>query len=211
MPEPAPKKFARKPIGNFFIKKELQVRLILKIVLSVVLATLIFAATLLATYHFTYGGLVYYPVDLNEGIGERTPILELIKLPLIVSAVLNVFVAFGVGLYASRKYAVPIFKLEQWVSLLKQGNMTAKLRFREKEEMRELCGQCNSLTAQLRERFAKIRKEVDGLRDNSVASEHLTKLQSMIGDLDLDTGPIEVHTTYMEREKLKGEGAANQS
>ena len=100
--------FARKPIGNFFIKKDLQLRLIVKIMLSVVLATLIFAATLLATYHFTYGGLVYYPVDLDAGIGERTPMLQLILLPLVVSGVLNIVVAFRIVIYAWCKYDVQI-------------------------------------------------------------------------------------------------------
>ncbi|MBD3315098.1 MAG: hypothetical protein GF344_04875 [Chitinivibrionales bacterium] len=210
MPESKSKRFARKPIGNFFIKKELQVRLILKIVLSVVLSTLIFAVTLLATYHFTYGGLVYYPVDLQEGIGERTPIINLIMLPLLVSAFLNILVAFGVGLYASRKYAVPIFKLEKWVSLLREGNMCAQLRFREKEEMKELCGQCNALAGQLQDRFAKIKKEIRLLHEKNTAPEDLSKLEKTVEDLHLDTGPIEVHTKYMNLKNITEEDGSKE-
>jgi methyl-accepting chemotaxis protein len=188
--------FTRKPIGNFFIKKDLQLRLIVKIMLSVVLATLIFAITLLATYHFTYGGLVYYPVDLDAGIGERTPMLQLILLPLVVSAVLNIVVAFGIGLYASRKYAVPIYKLEQWAKLLRKGKMTAKLRFREKEEMQELSNHCNLLTDELCSRFDRVREQVKTLKEKDAAQEPVDALERMLADLELASDSIEVNTAY---------------
>lgn len=188
--------FTRKPIGNFFIKKDLQLRLIIKIMLSVVLATFIFAATLLATYHFTYGGLVYYPVDLDAGIGQRTPILQLILLPLIVSAVLNIVVAFGIGLYASRKYAVPIYKLEQWAKLLRKGKMTAKLRFREKEEMRELSNHCNLLTDELCSRFSRVREQTKNLKEDDGPNEPVEVLEKVLADLELESDSIEVNTAY---------------
>ena len=191
-------KYPRKPVGNFFIKKDLQLRLIAKIVLSVLLATAVFAATMLLTYHISYSSAAFYQVSLAKDspeIGERLEIVSMILPSMLISAVVNVLRAVFVGLYASRKYAVPIYKLEKWASLLLDGKLTAKLRFREQEEMKELSDKCNQCTDQIRERLLEIRKQASALGKEGVSSAPLKRIQEIINALELDSEAIEVQTT----------------
>jgi methyl-accepting chemotaxis protein len=196
----------RRPIGNFFIKKNLQLRLIAKIVLSVLIATAVFAATLLITYHISHSNAAFYEVSLRSGeaeIGDRLEIVSIIMPSLIISAIVNIIIAFCVGLYASRKYAVPIYKLEQWATLLCDGNLTAKLRFREKEEMRELSEKCNASTKQIRERLLEIKSYAGEPDTSGTEPEALQRIRDVLRTFEMETGPIEVRTNYSAKKDLK--------
>lgn len=188
----------RKPVGNFFIKRSLQMRLITKIVIAVVVSTLVCVGTLLLTYFVKYQDIAFYQVilDHNMDIPPRFDIFSIIVPSLVVASLVNVVVAVGIGLYASRKYAVPIYKLEQWADLLKQGKMTATLQFREKEEFRELSSHCNQLSSSMRERFLGIKKSVQQLRKRVGESEELKAVEDHLETMQLEIGPIEVHTTF---------------
>lgn len=200
-----PTKVSRKPIGNFFIKKQLQVRLITKIVMAVLLSTLIFAGVLAVTYHFTYRDAAFYQVTLSRTepeIGDRLNIIAIILPSLLISAVVNIVIAFGVGLYASRKYAVPIYKLEQWSNLLRQGRLSAKLLFREKQEMEDLINGCNEFTEELRDRLLKVKRAAHALQKRDPDSQELRTVVGILDTLELESQPIEVHTSFMDRQDI---------
>jgi methyl-accepting chemotaxis protein len=196
-----PQKYPRKPIGNFFIKKDLQIRLILKIVLSVILATAVFAATLLLTYYISYRDAAFYQVTLQRGapeIGDRLEIVSILLPSMLISAVVNVFLAICVGLYASRKYAVPIFKLERWAGLLNAGDMTAKLRFREKDEMKELSESCNRLSEDLRGKFVRLKRQLEAVSKKGPVPDELHSIVEMVTKMELESHSIEVQTAFSE-------------
>lgn len=194
-----PGKYPRKPIGNFFIKKDLQFRLIAKIVLSVLLATGIFAATLLITYRIMYSSAAFYQVSLTKGspeIGDRLEIVTILLPSILISAIVNVALAFFVGLYASRKYAVPVFKLEKWASLLLDGKLTAVLRFRERDEMKELSDKCNACTEKFRNKMLTIRSLAEKLAAQGTSSEDLKQIQTEVSEMELDSEAFEVRTGH---------------
>ena len=208
------KKYIRKPISNFFIKKELQIRLIKRIVAAVLLATLVSVATLLLTYLVKYKSTVIYQItfetagsstdseESGASISDRERITSLVLPSILISGFINIIIAIGIGLYASRKYAVPIFKLEQWVKLLQKGHMAAKLRFREKEEMKELCDSCNELSDELRNKFDQISQYTNELAKNDKGSEAVKKIQDILNSLELKAEPIEVHTSFFMKSDL---------
>lgn len=191
------KQFIRKPIGNFFIMRDLQIRLIWKIVLAVLLGTLVFGATMLITYMLKYQDVAFYRVTLqgDVDISDRFNIVVILLPSIIISSIVNIAIGFAVGLFASRKYAVPIYKLEQWASLLRDGNMAASLRFREKEEMQNLSQTCNDLSKGLRQKFLAIKEQAESLKKNSNAKE-ADAICSVLDTLELESEMIEVHTTY---------------
>jgi methyl-accepting chemotaxis protein len=186
----------RKPIGNFFIKKSLQLRLILKIVIAALLSTLVSSCSMILVYYIKYQTVIVYQLDKVSQDLNREHIIYLILPTLLVSALVSMIVSVGIGLYASRKYAVPIYKLEQWASLLRTGKMSALLRFREKEEMKELSHRCNQLAAEMRNRFIEIRKLTRLLKENDGTVGAAADFEKVLTDLDLDTSPIEVTTGY---------------
>ncbi len=199
-------KFTRKPIGHFFIKKELQIRLIKKIVFTVIISTIVCVATLLLTYLAKYKSAVFYRVtfDLNSAsIGNRENIISIILPSLLISSIVNITIAIGVGLYASRKYAVPIFKLEQWVNLLRKGHMTAKLRFREKAEMKELCYNCNHLSEALRYKFEMIDKYTRELEKGTDIKATQKKIQDILDTMEFNAEAIEIQTGMYQTDSDK--------
>jgi methyl-accepting chemotaxis protein len=198
------KTFTRRPIGNFFIKRELQIRLITKILLTVLITTGVCVGTLLLVFWLRYKSILIYQMNI-EGDLSKENIVKVLLPSLLISAFVNIVLGFGVGLYASRKYAVPIYKLEQWALLLKNGHLTAKLRFREREEMKELSDHCNSLAADLRGRFVKIHEAVERLKERPGAAAEAAEIEQAVADLELQA-TVDVTTGFYamsEGEKSK--------
>jgi len=187
--------FVRKPLGNFFIKRALQVRLMLKIVFTVLSATLISSGSLLLVYYLRYKSVLLYQMDQMTNLTKEN-IIFIILPSLLISALVNLVLAGGIGLYASRKYAVPIYKLEHWARLLREGKITAKIRFREKEEMKELSDYCNDLSMDLLKKLLEIKKQVVLLNNLGNSSEELQKIQHVLSSFELDAETIEIHTMH---------------
>ena len=185
---------ARKPVGNFFIKKALQVRLIVKIVIAVIVATVISSGTLLLVYYMTYKSVLLYQMDRAANLTKEN-IIFIILPSLLISAFVNFLMAFFIGLYSSRKYAVPVYKLENWARLLKEGKITAKIQFREKEELRELADQCNTLSGDLLGKLVEIKKQTEALAQTGENGEALKKTREILSSFDLDASTIEIHTS----------------
>ncbi len=198
------KKFSRKPVANFFLKKDLQIRLIKKIVFAVLISTIVCVATLFLMYYAKYRNAVFYQVtfDMGADIGDRLKIFSLIFPSLLIASLVNIIIAFFIGLYASRKYAVPIFKLEQWSHLLREGKITAQLRFREKEEMRELSSTCNQVSNMLQRKLEEIEKCTDELKEDPSKPEPIDKIRTILDSLEFKTETIEVHTSFIHTDQL---------
>jgi hypothetical protein len=186
--------FHRKPLSNFFIKRSLQIRLIIKIVIAALLATFICSGTLLLVYYLRYNSVLLYTMDWLTNL-KKENIIFIILPSLCISSLVNFIVAVCLGFYASRKYAVPIYKLEQWARMIRQGKIAAQIRFREKEEMKELSDDCNNLTSDLRTKFVEIKKQTVALREKTKDSEELKKIEAVLATLELEGETIEIHTT----------------
>jgi hypothetical protein len=191
-----PNTFHRKPIANFFVKRSLQLKLVFNIVIVVLFTTFASLATMVLVYFIKYKTVLVYQLDKVTQDLSREHIVFLILPTLLFSALVNLLLALGIGFYASRKYAIPIYKLEQWCSLLLKGKMTAMLLFREKEELKDLSSKCNELTSSFRERFTTIRQQTLKLKEEFPDSPTVKKIEESLNGLDLSTDPIEVNTGY---------------
>lgn len=195
--------FARKPVGNFFIKRSLQLRLMFKIVFAVLFATFVSSGTLLLVYYLKYKSVLLYQMDQLTNLTKEN-IIFIILPSLLISGLVNFFLAGGIGLYASRKYAVPIYKLEQWARLLREGKITAKIRFREKEELKELSDYCNDLSMDLLKKLLDIKKQVEGLKSSGNDSDEVNKIQLTLSSFELDADTIEIHTSHYKLSNNNG-------
>jgi hypothetical protein len=186
----------RRYVGNFFIKKSLQIRLILKIVVAAILATIICSCTLLLVYYLRYDSVLLYQMDQLTNLTKEN-IIFIILPSLLISSLVNFIVAVCLGLYASRKYAVPIYKLEQWARMIRQGRINAKIQFREREEMKELSDDCNTLTNDLREKFVTIKKQTLLLKEKTKDSPEIQAIETTLASLQLEAETIEIHTSSL--------------
>jgi hypothetical protein len=189
----------RKPIGNFFVKKSLQMRLIFNIVGVVMLTTVVSCLSVLIVYYIKYKVVVVYSLDKATLNLTSQNILYILLPVLLISAFANFLLALGIGFYASRKYAIPIFKLEQWASLLMQGKLTAILHFREKEEMNELTSKCNELTNFFRQHFVTIKRLLEAIKRDHQDSPAVLQIEKSLDGLDLHTDEIAVNTGYYQK------------
>lgn len=190
------KTFIRRPIGNFFIKRALQIRMIKNIILAALVSTVVSSSTLFFVYYLRYKTVVVYQLDQLTQELSRENILTLIFPALLISAILSIILALGIGLYSSRKYAVPIYKLEQWLTLLLDGKIGAVLQFRERDEMKDLSYKCNALGVELQKTFLEVRAKVQSLKEQNVAPEIVRDLERILSKVDIDSDPIQVGTTF---------------
>jgi len=179
------KNAVRRPVGNFFIKKSLQLRLIVNVMTVSIVSSIVSAGTLLLVYFYKYDTTVLYMFNEFNNVLQKESIVRLILPTLVISSVVGLALAFGIGLYASRKYAVPVFKIEQWASQIIGGKAAAVLKFREKEEMKELSDKCNELGAMYRETMADIQKEVKALQNAGVKNPELGAIAEKLGRFEL--------------------------
>ncbi|MDR2577361.1 MAG: hypothetical protein LBC70_00925 [Chitinispirillales bacterium] len=186
-------RFVRKPVGNFFVKKSLQVGLIIKVMTVAVLSAIISSASLLLVYWLKYHTIAIYIWNQNNNNLHKEHIINLILPTLVISSIVGILAAFGIGLYASRKYAVPVYKIEQWVTLLLSGKMTAVLKFREREEMKELAQKCNDLGTMLRDTMLDVKKSVKAMQDAGVKDPGLEAITASLGKLELTSEQIVVN------------------
>ena len=166
-----------------------------KIVFTVLFATVISSGTLLLVYYLKYKSVLLYQMDQMTNLTKEN-IIFIILPSLLISALVNFILAGGIGLYSSRKYAVPIYKLEHWARLLREGKITAKIRFREKEEMKELTDYCNDLSMDLLKKLLEIKKQVGLIKNPGNSSEELQKIQQVLSTFELDAETIEIHTLH---------------
>ena len=188
----------RHPIGNFFIKRALQIRLIIKIMFTVVFASVICSGTLLIMYYLKFKSIILYQMDAAANL-NKSDIISILLPSLLISALVNILVGFGVGLYASRKYAVPIYKLEHWAQLLMQGKLGVEIQFREREELKELTDHCNTLTRSLRETILNIKEKVDQIEVTPQNSAALEEMKKVLHPLHAESAPIHIHTKMLHR------------
>lgn len=186
-----PDKNDRKFFKNFFIKKSIQLSIIAKIVFIVFASSLVTTVVLAFIYYTeSRGGSFYYMSHDVTADLKLQSILGLI-LPAIVSAQLvGLVLALGVGLFSSRKIAVPLYKIERWAEELSKGKLNTRLAFRENNQMRELTTKCNSVAEMYRNLLSDIREAVEKI-DNDPSKppsidREVEKIKADLRKVDFD-------------------------
>jgi methyl-accepting chemotaxis protein len=177
-------RIVRQPFKHFFIKKSIQYKIIAEIVFVIASTALLTTATLTFLYNVkAKNGTFYYMSNDTKQDLELKGVLELI-LPSVVGAqVFSILIGLGIGLFSSRKIAVPIYKFEKWVMQLKNGNLNTKISFRENEEMKDLTVECNALAEYYKNAFLQIEdclKILEKEPHNPQAAEQIQKLGQLL-------------------------------
>jgi methyl-accepting chemotaxis protein len=175
----------RQPFRHFFIKKGMQFKIIAEILFVAMLTAILTTGTLTIMYNSkAKNGTFYYMSNDSKEDLQLRGILELILPSVLGAQVFSILIGLGIGLFSSRKMAVPIYKFEKWVSQLKNGNLNTKLSFRENEEMKDLTLQCNALASYYRGVFTELDKAVSVLEKSSAkdpaSMEQLKQMKAIL-------------------------------
>jgi signal transduction histidine kinase len=79
---------------------------------------------------------------------------------------IGVGVAFVIGMFSSRKIAVPLYKVEKWAYRLRNGKLNSELAFREEDRLEDLTSQCNGVTEFFRKTFLEIQELTSSIEQN---------------------------------------------
>ncbi|MFP4418400.1 MAG: hypothetical protein ACLFSB_14105 [Chitinispirillaceae bacterium] len=166
----------RKPISNFFIKRSIQFSIIGKTFLIVLISVLLTTVVLSLVYNAqSQGGSFYYMSNnIMEDLALHS-LLGLILPALIVAQTVTILIAIGIGLFSSRKVAVPIYKIEKWASQLKQGKLNTHLAFREQRQMRDLTVQCNAAVDKYCDIFKEIERSINRIENTDDCPQDVQK------------------------------------
>lgn len=136
---------ARKPLRNFVFYPAIQWPQILRNCLLVVITAVLAGVMIMALYRFEYGSTSIYVMDRNSAFFplEQTTLLALVLPALSAALLLAVLIGWMLALSASRRIALPIFKVIQWTRQVADGNLRAKLAFRPGDKLDELARSCN--------------------------------------------------------------------
>ena len=183
-------KEVRRPFRNFFIKKSLQFKIILKILFIVFLTSIMTTLILAGVYDriSQRGSFYYMSNDIKQDL-ELTNILGIILPALITAQVGSLIIAILIGMFSSRKAAVPVYKLEKWAVQIKKGRLKTHLGFRETKEMKELTIQCNALADAYRYIFSVIDQSLsnivkDPTEKSPIVMREIAKIQGIIANID---------------------------
>ena len=178
----------RRSVSNFFIKGPLQAKIIIQIVGVVLLTSLLTLGALALAYNIkSPHGHFYITNDIMHEF-KLTNMLGLILPSLIAAQAVSILIGLAIGLFSSRKVAVPVYKFEKWVHQMSHGNLNIRLSFREDEEMRDLTIQCNSLVEYYRQIFNEIDqaslKIESELNTPGIVAEQIKRIRHSLGRIE---------------------------
>ncbi|MDO5576263.1 MAG: hypothetical protein Q4F84_04225, partial [Fibrobacter sp.] len=103
--------------------------------------------------------------DLMQDLQLKS-MLGIVLPPIVIVELIAILISFGMGLYSSRKIAVPIYKIEKWAARLKSGKLNTTLAFREENSFKELTIQCNGVSEFYRKIFTEINNHNKMIAEN---------------------------------------------
>jgi len=138
----------RHPLANYLIKPRLQIRLTIFFILVVTVGTFCSLALFSLIKRLPYDGMETFRVAWF--------LLESFAPALWVMLTVSIIVGVLAGLYASRKVALPIYKVEQWAAELEKGNMKRPLGMRDNDYWEEMATYCNNFLKNIKSDFNQI-------------------------------------------------------
>jgi len=153
---------SRQPLiaGDFFIKRDFQIRFILKLCLLTLVGGLIFSGIILI---FPQGTLTT-SFDGARLVVKETSIAVLPAVIYTNLMMLAIALLAGVGItfYLTRKITMPLFRFEDDIKAIGEGDLTTKIGYRAQDQTTLLAQNINMMTTSLN---GKIHDIQDGLQE----------------------------------------------
>jgi len=165
MEKTMPQKPTRIKRRQFYIKKDYQFNFILKFCLLVFGGALVSMGLL---FLFSKGTLTF-SFEHSKLVVKDTAfaILPAIILTNIITLVMVTLATIVVVLFISHKIAGPMFRFEQDVKEIGQGNLTKVVRIRHKDQLKDFTDSLNHMTSSLHAKVLETRKEVEQVLESA--------------------------------------------
>jgi methyl-accepting chemotaxis protein len=164
---------------NYFVKKDFQIKFILKfcllilagIVVSTCLLFIFSQDSLTSTFHNSR------LVIQNTGVAILPSVIytNLITMGFITLA------AIAVTLIVSHKIVGPLFRFEKELKKIGDGNLTTIITIREKDQIPEMADSINQMVCTLHKKMLDVQKKVDSICESATAQD---TPESIVHELD---------------------------
>jgi len=150
---------------QYYIERDFQLKFIVRfcllvltgVIISTLLVFLFTRGTL--TSSFQHGRLVIENTSLA--------ILPAVIYANIVTLALISLASISITLFISHKIAGPLFRLKEGLKIIERGDLTKKVRFRNKDQLTELADSINRTTAGLHKKLADIQNDLENLIESA--------------------------------------------
>jgi len=167
---------------NYFIKKEFQLRFILRFCLLVVLTAFISSAVI---YHFSSQSVTTVFEDSRIEIKPSTEfIMPGLLLSIFISVILVGSATIAVVMFLTHRIAGPLYKIEKSLERVSKGDLSFEVAFRSNDEMIKLAesfnmatGGLNGLLKDLKADLGRVEAALDRLK--SAVSEEDGRLSEI--------------------------------
>jgi methyl-accepting chemotaxis protein len=148
---------------NYFVKKDYQIRFILKFCLLVLAGAVMSTGLLLLISR----GTLTSSFEHSELVVTNTSraILPAVILTNTITFALISLATIIVVLFISHKIAGPMLRFEKELKEIGQGDLTKKIRLRKKDQFNEIAEGLSSMTASLGEKVLTIQTELEQLME----------------------------------------------
>jgi methyl-accepting chemotaxis protein len=172
------KSFTRKPLRNFIFLPKVQWPQIVGNMALAGFTALGTGAAILYLYHREFGESSIYVMDRSSILFplDRRGLLDLLLPAVGATTLMGMFLGWLMAFGASRRIALPIYKVEQWARRISSGDLHVRVGFRKADHLDELANACNGALDKVREDFLEIR--------SLVADEKIPKeVRDRLGDI----------------------------
>ena len=183
---------------RYIIEGNFQARFILRFILVIVGATLLSTGAILGLFYVKYhaGG-----TDLSSLIIVITPegettvagLFQVILMPLIAANLLVLCIVIPFSLLYSHKVAGPIYRLEQSMELLINGDMDFIITLRKNDEFKYLADKMNALIDYMRRNISEVRAS------NRILRDMVTRVDKLLRSEPVNLNLVKKEILDMER------------
>jgi len=156
------KRFTRKPLRNFIFLPKVQWPQILGNMALAGITAIGTGIGIILLYYREFGESAIYIMDRSSVLYplDRQGLVNLILPAVGASTLMGMSVGWLMAFGASRRVALPIYKVEQWARRVSSGDLHVRLGFRKADHLDELANACNGALDKVREDFVEIRSLV---------------------------------------------------
>jgi methyl-accepting chemotaxis protein len=150
----------RKPLGNFVFEPKVQWPQIVRNGLMALITSLGTAGAILWIYHREFGDASVYILDRNSAFFplDHSGLLAVLTPAIAGPAIAGVLLGWLLTLGASRRIALPIYKVKQWADKVSDGDLGARLGFRPGDGLESLAESCNSSVDAVRTGYVELQQ-----------------------------------------------------
>jgi methyl-accepting chemotaxis protein len=143
---------SRKPFRNFVFAPRVQWPQIVRNGMLVAFTSLGTGMAILLIYHREFGDASFYIMEQNSTMYpvDRSGLMGLLVPAVGGTAVTGMLLGWLLTLGASRRIALPVYKIGQWAQRVAQGDLHVRLGFRGGDGLEGLADNCNAALDSIR-------------------------------------------------------------